>query len=65
MTQEQMERILRLIGSPNRANRLKQELYHYTERTKRSERMVAQWCISDLERGHTVEYCIGWLRNTK
>lgn len=63
MTQEQMQRIMQLIGGLNRANRFKQAIYDYALRTKNDEYKVAQWCISDLERGHTVDYCFGWLRN--
>jgi len=64
MTPEQHARVGVLAITPTRYSQLIAAIEVYASRVHWPPKRIAEWVISDLERGLSISYVLGWLKNT-
>jgi seryl-tRNA(Sec) selenium transferase len=64
VTPEQRERFRALRVHPNRIAQLEDAITAYSQRTLHAVPRVTEWVLSDMARGLSIQYILGWLLNT-
>lgn len=64
MTDEQYARLDALVRVPSRVNAICDALTTYEQHSIYELSRITEWVLSDLSRGMSVDYVLGWLKNT-
>lgn len=64
MTPEQRERFRAMRVHPTRIAQLETAISSYSQRTLHAPARVTEWVLSDMARGLSIQYILGWLLNT-
>jgi hypothetical protein len=64
MTLEQRDRFRALRVHPNRIAQLEDAIAVYADCTLHAAPRVTEWVLSDMARGLSIQYILGWLLNT-
>lgn len=65
MTHDQHARLATLVRVPSRISAISAAITAYAQRCGYAVERVAEWVLSDLAKGHTPAYVLGWLENTR